>query len=75
MLKDKNIKVIINVTTEISEYYPDEFIYLRYKLYDNNKHSIKHYLEQSYEDIIPDNFQCFNLCRFCENAVKPPAIL
>jgi protein-tyrosine phosphatase len=50
-LKDHNIKVIINVTTEISEYFPDEFTYLRYKLYDNNKHSIKHYLEQSYDDI------------------------
>ena len=41
----------MNATTEISDYYPEEFIYLRYKLYDNNKHSIKKYLEQSYSDI------------------------
>ena len=50
-LKNRNIKVIMNATTEISDYYPDEFIYLRYKLYDNNKHSIKKYLEKSYDDI------------------------
>lgn len=50
-LKDFDIKVIINATTEIREYYPDEFIYLRYKLYDNNKHSIKKYLEESFKDI------------------------
>lgn len=50
-LKNRNIKVIMNATTEISDYYPDDFTYLRYKLYDNNKHSIKKYLEKSYEDI------------------------
>lgn len=50
-LKNRNIKVIMNATTEISDYYPDEFTYLRYKLYDNNKHSIKKYLEKSYDDI------------------------
>lgn len=51
ILKELNIKVIINATSEISNYYPDDFTYLRYKLYDNNKHSIKKYLEQSYADI------------------------
>ena len=50
-LKKLNIKVLMNATTEISDYYPDDFIYLRYKLYDNNKHSIKKYLEKSYADI------------------------
>ena len=50
-LTNRNIKVIMNATTEISDYYPDEFTYLRYKLYDNNKHSIKKYLEKSYADI------------------------
>ena len=50
-LKEFNIKVIMNATSEISEYYPDDFKYIRYKLYDNNKHSIKKYLEQSYSDI------------------------
>ncbi|ARF09709.1 dual specificity phosphatase [Indivirus ILV1] len=50
-LKNRNIKVIMNATSEISDYYPDDFIYLRYKLYDDNKHSIKKYLEKSYADI------------------------
>lgn len=52
-LKDLNIKVIINATTEISNYFEDnnDFIYHRYKLYDNNKNSIKKYLEKSYHDI------------------------
>jgi len=35
------------------------------------EHILGNLLEQSYEDIIPDNYQCFNLCRFCENGVKP----
>ena len=47
-LKEKNIKLIINVTTEISEYYPENFIYIKYNLYDNNKDSIKKYLKDSY---------------------------
>ena len=50
-LNKLNIKVILNATIEISNYYPEEFIYLRYKLYDNNKHSIKKYLEKSFNDI------------------------
>ena len=50
-LKNRQIEVIMNATTEISNYYPDDFIYLRYELYDNNKHSIKKYLEKSYSDI------------------------
>ena len=50
-LKKLNIKVIINATSEISNYYPMEFTYIRYRLYDNNKHSIKKYLEQSFNDI------------------------
>lgn len=51
LLKKLNIKVILNATTEIKNYYPDEYTYLRYKLYDNNKHSIKKYLEKSFNDI------------------------
>ena len=50
-LKEKNIKLIINVTTEISEYYPENFIYIKYNLYDNNKDSIKKYLKDSYSKI------------------------
>lgn len=53
LLKELNIKMIINATTEISNYYEnsEEFAYVRYKLYDNNKNSIKKYLEQSFNDI------------------------
>lgn len=50
-LKKLNIKIIINATTEIRNYFPDEFIYLRYKLYDDNKNSIKKYLAKSFADI------------------------
>jgi MoaA/NifB/PqqE/SkfB family radical SAM enzyme len=39
------------------------------------EHILGNLYEQSYEDIIPDNFQCFNLCRFCENATKPPEVV
>lgn len=54
-LKKLNIKIIINATSEISDYYPNEFKYIRYKLYDNNKTSIKKYLEKSYRDIKKNN--------------------
>jgi hypothetical protein len=52
-LKNLNIKIIINATKEISNYYENDndFIYLRYQLYDNNKNRIIQYLEQSFEDI------------------------
>jgi len=39
------------------------------------EHILGNLYEQSYEDVIPDNFQCFNLCRFCENATKPPEVV
>lgn len=51
-LKDNDIKVIINVTKEISQYYPEEFIYSQYNLYDNNQNTIKQYLEDAYNDIL-----------------------
>ena len=50
-LKESNIKVILNVTKEISEYYPDEFTYFHYDIYDNNMESIGEYLEKAYQDI------------------------
>ena len=50
-LKDLNIKVIFNITKEISNYYPNEFIYNRFNIYDNNKHSMGQYLEKVYQDI------------------------
>ena len=50
-LKENNIKVILNVTKEISEYYPDNFAYFHYDIYDNNVESIGDYLEKAYHDI------------------------
>lgn len=46
-----NIKIIINVTKEISNYYPDDFTYKNYCLLDLNEDSIKDYLDDAYEFI------------------------
>ena len=54
-LKKNNIKMIINVTQEISQYYPDYFTYYQYELYDNNHDNIKEYLGDAYKNI--KNFQ------------------
>lgn len=35
------------------------------------EHIIGNLLDQSYEEVIPRDNTCFNLCRFCENGVKP----
>lgn len=35
------------------------------------KHILGNLLEQDYEDVIPEDNTCFNLCKFCENAKKP----
>lgn len=35
------------------------------------KHILGNLYEQDYEDIVPENKQCFELCRLCENAVEP----
>lgn len=51
-LRSFDIKFIINATKEISNYYPDEFTYVRYKLHDNNKNSIIEYLNDAYEKIL-----------------------
>lgn len=50
-LKSLNIKLIINVTSEIRNYYPDDFTYIQYNLYDNNKHSIEKYLHDAFINI------------------------
>lgn len=50
-LKDLNISVVFNITKEISNYYPEEFIYHKCNIYDNNKHSISTYLEKIYQEI------------------------
>jgi len=50
-LKDLGIKYIINVTAEISDYYPDYFEYYRIPIRDDNMESIQPYLQESYDKI------------------------
>lgn len=35
------------------------------------KHILGNLYDQSYEEIVPENNQCFELCKLCENAVDP----
>lgn len=44
-LTDKKIKYIINVSAEISDYDPQNYVYYRVPIRDNNKDSIKKYLD------------------------------
>lgn len=50
-LKELDIRIIINMTKEIRQYYPEDFKYIQYELYDNNKNSIGKYLKKAYKDI------------------------
>lgn len=46
-LKENNIKYVINVSCEISNYYPNEMIYHRISIRDDNSESIKTYFKDS----------------------------
>jgi len=35
------------------------------------EHILGNLIDQDYEDVIPEDNTCFNLCRFCENAKRP----
>lgn len=50
-LKRLNINVIINATAEIRNYFPNDFEYYRYSLYDNNGDGINKYLDDSFNKI------------------------
>lgn len=50
-LTNLGIQVIINVTKEISMYFPDDYEYKKIELYDNDQADIEKYLEESYEFI------------------------
>lgn len=55
-LKTYDIKLVINVTAEISEYFPEDVItYKKYPIYDDNDDSIIDIIPKAYQDII--NFQ------------------
>ena len=51
-LEELNIKIVFNISKEMSNYYPDDFTYHRCDLYDNNKHSILKHLKKAYEQIV-----------------------
>jgi protein-tyrosine phosphatase len=51
-LKELNIITLINATKEISHYYPEDFTYFNYDIYDNNKDSICEHLEEAFQSII-----------------------
>jgi atypical dual specificity phosphatase len=54
VLKDNNIKMIINVTKSLSNYHENtnEFIYKKYPIYDDNEASIQGYLNSTLSDIL-----------------------
>jgi len=35
------------------------------------KHKLGNLFEEDYDDIVPKNNSCFDLCRFCENGIDP----
>ena len=51
ILTENNIKMIVNVTEDIPIFYPDIYTYHQIKIEDNNKDSIKNFLEKSYTEI------------------------
>ena len=51
-LKDINVKVIFNITKEISNWYPSQFEYVNFQLYDNNDMHIDEYLAAAYQKIL-----------------------
>jgi len=53
LLMELDIQTIINVTSEISNYHENSpnFTYLNFPIYDNNKQSIKQYLNEAYVQI------------------------
>jgi len=51
-LESYNITVIFNITKEITNYYPNNFIYEKYDISDNNSDSIYDYLDEIYTRIL-----------------------
>jgi predicted protein tyrosine phosphatase len=51
-MNELDIGLIINMTSEISNYHTDKILYKKYPIYDNNAESIKPYLEKIYDQII-----------------------
>lgn len=51
LLKRLNIKYIVNVSSEITNYFPDDFVYYRINIRDDNTESIQKYFNDSYVHI------------------------
>ena len=51
LLKELNIKLIINITKEISNYYPEDYTYKKYEINDNDTADISLFLEDVYKTI------------------------
>jgi protein-tyrosine phosphatase len=54
LLKDLDIDIIINITNEITNYFPKSFTYINYKIDDIQDDNIEKYLEKAYK-ILKDN--------------------
>ncbi len=50
-LQEHNIGMIVNVTSEISNYYPNEYKYHNVSIHDNNKESLEPHLDEIYDVI------------------------
>lgn len=50
-LQKINAKVVVNVTRDIDNYYPDYFTYINIDIKDNNNESIFEYLQSTYDKI------------------------
>jgi protein-tyrosine phosphatase len=61
LLKEYNIKTIVNATPSISNYFPDEFNYYNCKVVDLNDSSLGNYYKQFYE-IVKDSDNVFVHC-------------
>lgn len=51
LLKDLDIKIIINITKEIRNYFPDDYEYKKYEINDNDTDDISSFLEDVYSAI------------------------
>lgn len=51
-LEENNIKVVINMAKELTDYYPNDYEYYKCDLYDDNDESVSDHLETIYKYIV-----------------------
>jgi protein-tyrosine phosphatase len=54
ILKEEKIEIILNITKDIYNYYPEEFKYYKYEINDDDKSDIDNILEETY-NILKNN--------------------